>query len=214
MNEIFNTEIDYSIVMHILASMLVGFLIGIEREWQHKPTGLRTLMLVTMGSCLFTIISLSIGSQDRIAANIITGIGFIGAGAMYRDESKVTGLTSAATIWICAALGMAIGSGRVLLAVFGTVITIIVLHSLKVLENYLENKRKTKDLMITFHTADEACFALEKKMKEFQLSYSRISRNMSNDCYTIRWKLQGAKTNLEKFSATLIKEENIKSFTI
>lgn len=214
MKELFDNPADYYIILHLLASMLVGFLIGIEREWQHKPTGLRTLILVTMGSCLFTIISLGVGSQDRIAANIITGIGFIGAGAMYRDQNKVTGLTSAATIWICAALGMAIGSGQMLLAVFGTVITILVLHSLKMLENYLENKRKMKELSITFQIADETCFAVEKKMKEFKLNYSRLSRHLANGNYTIKWKVQGEKSSLEKFSATLIHEENIKSFTI
>ncbi|MGS0014437.1 MgtC/SapB family protein, partial [Escherichia coli] len=99
-----------------------GLLIGVEREYKNKAAGLRTLMLVTTGSCIFTIISMQIGiaNPDRLAANIVTGIGFLGAGAIFKDENRVSGLTTATTIWICAALGMAVGAGLIKVAILGT----------------------------------------------------------------------------------------------
>lgn len=100
-------EIDYEILL-IVASVFVGGIIGIEREYQLKAAGLRTMILVTLGSCMFTMLSRSLGapgSPDRIAANIITGIGFVGAGVIFKEENRVSGLTTAVTIWICAALG-------------------------------------------------------------------------------------------------------------
>ena len=84
----------------ILVSLLIGLLIGGEREYHNKSAGLRTFILISFGACLCTILSIKIGgsSPDRIAANIITGIGFLGAGAIFKDENKVSGITTASTI--------------------------------------------------------------------------------------------------------------------
>src|SRR5512140_1676985 len=110
--------------MHIPAIQLVfrlvlaaglGGAIGLEREYRHKPAGLRTNMLIALGSALFAILSVEVGasagSPDRIAAQVVTGIGFLGAGAILRSGQNVHGLTTAATIWVNAAIGMAAGLG-------------------------------------------------------------------------------------------------------
>src|ERR1044071_1722461 len=93
----------------------LGGAIGLEREFRHKPAGLRTNMLIALGSALFSVLSVEVGaaagSPDRIAAQIVTGIGFLGAGAILRSGANVQGLTTAATIWVNAAIGMAAGLG-------------------------------------------------------------------------------------------------------
>src|ERR1700752_2697526 len=104
-------------IVKILLSFALGSLLGIEREYKKKPAGFRTLIMITVGATLFTILSNRIAANpDRIAANIITGIGFIGAGVIFKEGVKVSGMTTAATIWISAAIGMATGYGAFPLA--------------------------------------------------------------------------------------------------
>jgi putative Mg2+ transporter-C (MgtC) family protein len=126
----------------LLAAGLSGVL-GLEREYHQKPAGLRTNMLIGIGSALFTILSLSfgqasMGSTDRIAAQIVTGIGFLGAGAILRSTHSVHGLTTAATIWVNAAIGMAVGVGMTGVAVGTTAVTLGVLATLTPLESFFQ----------------------------------------------------------------------------
>ena len=117
----------------ILATLLTG-LIGFEREATGKAAGLRTHAMVGFGSALFTIVSIAgfnEGDPARVAAQIVTGIGFLGAGAIWRSESNVKGLTTAAGLWAAAAIGMGIGAGMLLVATTGTIITLGVLLGLR-----------------------------------------------------------------------------------
>ena len=103
----------------LLVALLIGAFVGAEREYRSKAAGFRTLILICVGSSLFTLLSLRLGSpnsHDRIASNIITGIGFIGAGVIFRDGVNIAGLTTATSIWVTAALGMAAGAGEFVLA--------------------------------------------------------------------------------------------------
>jgi putative Mg2+ transporter-C (MgtC) family protein len=96
-------------------AVIVGSIIGAEREYKSKSVGFRTVILITLGSCLFTILSYEMGGEKdptRIAANIITGIGFLGAGAIFKEGASVKGITTASTIWVSAAIGMAVGIGH------------------------------------------------------------------------------------------------------
>src|SRR3954447_25938140 len=99
-------------IVKLLISFVLGVVIGTEREYRSKSAGLRTLILIAVGSTLFTIISIKTGPDaGRIAANIVTGIGFLGAGIIFREDNRVVGLTTAAIVWVTAALGMGIGAG-------------------------------------------------------------------------------------------------------
>lgn len=114
------------LVARLLIAAGLSAAIGLEREYHQKPAGLRTNMLIGLGSTLFTILSLEFahggqGSTDRVAAQIATGIGFLGAGAILRSEHSVHGLTTAATVWVNAAIGMAGGAGANALALATTV---------------------------------------------------------------------------------------------
>ncbi len=135
----------------IMLAALLGGMIGAEREWRGQAAGLRTNSLVAMGACLFTILSivafpLQGSSQDtaRIAAQIVTGIGFLGAGVVLHSGNRVRGLTTAATIWQVAAIGMAVGTHFYFLAVFTTLFTVAVLVVLRPLSRWLEHRRRTR----------------------------------------------------------------------
>ena len=143
------TSLDLTLRLTLAAGL--GAAIGIEREMRRKPAGLRTNILIAVGSALFTTMSISIGSgsagasasMDRIAAQIVTGIGFVGAGAILRSGGHVQGMTTAATIWVNAAVGMAAGAGEYLMATIATIITLVVLAVLGPVEAYFERRRAT-----------------------------------------------------------------------
>lgn len=135
-------------LISMLTAILLGAMIGLERELSEKPIGLRTNTLICLGACIFTIISIQIGlvydgSPERIASQVVGGIGFLGAGAIIRDRGTVQGATTAATIWLVASLGVACGAGFFLLAAVGTVLALFVLFGLHLLERKLARHRTT-----------------------------------------------------------------------
>lgn len=117
-----------AIVLRLLLAAVLGTAIGVEREVRGHPAGARTMALVCLGAALFSDISRIAGGDDRIAAQIVTGIGFIGAGMIFREGVTVRGMTTAATIWAVAAIGMAIGFELYVVAVVGSAIAIILLE--------------------------------------------------------------------------------------
>ncbi len=140
----------------ILLAIFCGSLIGLERELKEKPAGIKTYMLICTGATLFTIISIAFtdyfaysNEPSRVAAQIITGVGFIGAGTIMFAKGHVRGLTSAAAIWMSAAIGMAIGIGMHMFAIIVTVIIILTLVALGKLEGQLglKGKRTTTILL-------------------------------------------------------------------
>jgi putative Mg2+ transporter-C (MgtC) family protein len=137
-----------NIIISIFLAILFGAAIGLERQLSGKAAGLRTNILICLGAAVFTIISKRMAgtgdSTTRIAAQIVTGVGFLGVGAIIQDRGGIHGLTTAATIWLVASIGMACGAGYYNLAFLSTLIAIVVLTGLAQLENYFE-KHKTKN---------------------------------------------------------------------
>ena len=132
------------LMLRLLLATGLGAAIGVEREIHQKPAGLRTNMLIALGSVVFTMVSIQIahagGSSDRIAAQIVTGIGFVGGGAILRSGKNVHGMTTAATIWVNAAVGMAVGIGEYMLAIGAATLTLVVLTVLPPIETYFERR--------------------------------------------------------------------------
>ena len=126
----------------LVLSSLLGGVIGFERSKVHKPAGLRTHILVSLGSCLFMILSVRFFDDPaRIAAGVVSGIGFIGAGTIIaerREKTKVVGITTAASLWVTAAIGMAVGMGEYILAAFTALLTYAILQ-LKKIEEKIES---------------------------------------------------------------------------
>src|SRR5436853_2008235 len=131
---------DPSIPVKLVLAALLGGIIGIEREMREKPAGLRTNILICVGSTLFMSISTAFG-DTRIGAQIISGIGFLGAGAVLHSHGVVFGLTTAATIWVVAGVGMALGSGMYLVAIFATAMSLVTLYFLSFIEDRIQGRR-------------------------------------------------------------------------
>ena len=161
---------NFDIIIRIFAATLLGFAIGLERELTNKYAGLRTNILVCLGACVFTILSVyafptvltgenANGLRDtaRVAAQVVTGIGFIGGGTVLRHGATVFGLTTAATLWMAASIGMACGAGMYNVAVFATVISIIVLVSVRFFERsvLISSTKNTKRLKLIISCENE-----------------------------------------------------------
>jgi putative Mg2+ transporter-C (MgtC) family protein len=134
---------DLELIKRLCLSAALGAALGFEREWRQKYAGLRTNILIALGSTLFTLMSIDLsvsrgGDPTRMAAQIVTGIGFLGAGAIMRTGGGVRGLTTAAMIWVNAAIGVAVGGGEYRLALIATGVTLVVLVLLNPVENWID----------------------------------------------------------------------------
>jgi len=136
---------DFELATRLLTAALLGAMLGFEREMRQKTAGLRTNILIAVGSALFTLMSFELaqgasGDPGRVAAQIVTGIGFLGAGAIMRTDSGVQGLTTAATVWVNAAVGVAAGGGKYHLAFIATGVTLTALLVLAPVERVIANR--------------------------------------------------------------------------
>jgi putative Mg2+ transporter-C (MgtC) family protein len=141
---------DIELIERLCLAALLGAILGFEREWRQKNAGLKTNILIAMGSALFTLMSIDLsasagGDATRVASQIVTGIGFLGAGAIMRTGAGIRGLTTAAMIWVNAAIGVACGGGEFRLAIIATGVTLVVLLVMtpleKALDRHLKNRR-------------------------------------------------------------------------
>src|SRR5437660_3560128 len=173
-----SSTVFLSMVRLVLAGILGG-LIGFEREMKHRPAGVRTNMFICFGAAMFTILSDQLqtgypsGDHMRIAAQIIPGIGFIGAGSILRAHGElVLGLTTAATMFVVASIGMAVGGGEYLTAIFATMVILVALSVLGSLEYHFRNR------------AVALCY--EVVGKDLQKSMSEVNRILSESHLTTR----------------------------
>ena len=203
-------------VIQLALSALLGGIIGAEREYRNKSAGFRTLMLICVGSCLFTILSITIGkdSSDRIASNIVTGIGFIGAGVIFKSDKGVNGITTAATIWATAAVGMAVGSGLYLAALGACALILIVLALFIRIEQWIERINKERVYTITRRYEPGIVQKYETLMKSFHLKFELEKRIKVDDDMQCSWRVQGSKSNQEKLVEALLEDTAIRKFEV
>ncbi len=172
------------------AAIVAGLVLGLERELKDKSAGIKTITIICLGSALFTIISLKIGTgtndPGRIAANIITGIGFLGAGVIFKEGFNVYGLTTAGVIWIAAAIGMSIGFGYFYLALTFLIGSLLIIYASKMINSMLESKHKNNRILSI--KMDQS-----KAVKKEEI-ISELSK-LTNSLVEIRFK----KTNSEVF---------------
>ena len=189
-------------VVRLALAAILGGIIGLERELKRKPAGLRTNMFICFGSAMFTIMSYRLastypGDHTRIAAQIIPGIGFIGAGSILRLRGSVTGLTTAATIFVVASIGMAAGGGLYLAAVFATLLIVIALIVL----GFMEQRYSLKSLLHSYEVLGsdtEALIAaaneiLGEEHKEMQ----SVQVGRSNHQYRVLFKVNATRREHE-----------------
>ena len=165
---------DLSVALKLVLAAILGGMIGMERELRDKPAGLRTNMLICVGSTLFMSISTTVaqvlgGDPTRIAAQIISGIGFLGAGVVLQSHGFVLGLTTAATIWVVAGIGMALGSGMYGLAAFVTGMSLVTLYFLSFAEDRIQG-RKAYSYSLIVTNLNESLSAINNVLKEFSVA--------------------------------------------
>ncbi len=198
-------------LISIVVSILCGSIIGFEREYNNKSAGFRTIILITLGSTIFTIVSRhGSGSDDRIAANIITGIGFIGAGVIFKDKISVLGLTTASVIWTAAGIGMATGIGYHFLAICLTVFTIIVLSLFGRVEELIERLNQSRTFNITFKDTDiNHVYELEEFLKGKKIKSKRVIMNKIKGRLFISITVKGSQKLFVEINEELIRMESI-----
>ena len=199
---------EFELAFRLALSFIIGTLIGLEREYNGKPAGLRTIIMICLGSTIFTEISLSIDSEsrDRIASNIITGIGFLGAGVIFKDGLTINGITTATTIWISAALGMAVGAGEYFVATIGSFCVLIVLIFLERLKRYITVTHQVRTYKIYCDKKGELDRMIEGEMKRLNLDFFRMRDIMDEKHRHLVYEVSGREETLDKLNDYFRKE--------
>lgn len=199
----------------VSVAFVIGAVIGLEREFRSKPAGFRTMILICVGSCLYTILSKegAPGSSDRIASNIVTGIGFIGAGVIFKEGITVNGLTTAALIWITAALGMAIGYHNYPLAIVVSSMVVIVLFILEPVQRFINRLHRVKDYKIrTVELGKNFREELEQFFSTHDLTYRcmKISKDANDAVYLYR--ISSPDRNYDSVNQFLLHHSEVRGF--
>lgn len=197
----------------LMATLLCG-LIGIEREFRSKQAGLKTMIMIGLGSTLFTILSIKIGlsSQDRIASNIVTGIGFLGAGVIFKEDNQVKGLTTACVIWIVAAIGMAVGSGYFEQATGVTLVVLLALLIFPYVENFVERRFTKRTYRIVKKYENESLDAYEEHIRSSNLKLHRGKQELANGVISGSWTAVGSPKSHKKFVDRMLNDQQIIAF--
>lgn len=197
----------------LMATLLCG-LIGIEREFRSKQAGLKTMIMIGLGATLFTILSVKIGtnSHDRIASNIVTGIGFLGAGVIFKEDNQVKGLTTACVIWIVAAIGMAIGAGYFEQAIGVTLVVLLALLIFPFLEEFAERRFTKRIYRIVKRYEGESLEKYEQDIKTSKLKLSRGKQELANGIISGTWIAIGSPKNHKTFVDRMLQDKNIIAF--
>lgn len=206
---------ETEIVIRIALSALLGMIIGYERERQNQPAGLRTHTILAIGSCLAMTISINLamqfqptvsGDPGRLAAQVISGIGFLGAGAILRYGTSVKGLTTATSLWTIAIVGLAIGAGHYFAAIAATAAALIVLTLLNLLEKKVIRSFVTLPIVVTARNQPalaDTLLTLMKENKKKVLS-SSIDTNLESQLITVTMVIKTVENeNLESLQNAL-----------
>ena len=201
-------------LLPLFLSLVIGSFIGLEREINGKVAGFRTMALICVGSAILTMISIQIGgdgSKDRIAANILTGIGFIGAGVVFKDGLNVSGITTAATIWMTAALGMCVGCENYSLALEGMAVTLVVLFFFEKILNVLTRQKEHRSYVIHFKK-ENTSHEIYAKLNKLKVRCLKKIESKDETKIKLSINLFGNKEKMEVFNHYLLESENVKSF--
>lgn len=206
---------EYEILLRFLLASLWGGIVGAEREYRNKSAGFRTMTMISIGACFFTVMSLGIGnpsSPDRIASNIVTGIGFLGAGVIFRGDNRVNGITTAATIWAVAAVGMGIGAGYYLPAAFASIFILIVLAVLPYVEDQIDRLNRTRTYIITAVFSDGLTQEIEKQFKLAHLKCKLSRQVKQNENITFYFTVHGSARHHQQMIDIMLRDPRISRF--
>ena len=196
MNILSNLEMTFAseTALRLLLASFLGMVIGMERESHRKPAGMRTIMLICFGSALFTVISVRMGQMynvdpTRIAAQLVSGIGFLGAGAILHARGAVVGLTTAATIFVVASIGMATGAGLYWMAVFSTIVALGGLVILRWMELRLKRWARTVTFSVSTRELADTISAVNQLLDEQQLVMQQLRCSHAGEVASLQFTL-------------------------
>lgn len=207
-------NIEYEDGVRMVISFLIGAVIGFEREYHSKAAGLRTMIMICLGSTIFTEVSMTIGtsSPDRIASNIITGIGFLGAGVIFKDGLSISGITTATTIWICAALGMAVGAGEYFVALFGTLVVLLILSALSNITRTIESFHQARAYVIAYNDDVQFKRDLEAYVKSAKLKFVLRKDFKEIDHSVALYEIYGGEKKLNEVNTFLKNDQRVQKY--
>jgi putative Mg2+ transporter-C (MgtC) family protein len=188
----------YQLLLRLLLAALLGGMIGLEREHSGKPAGFRTNLLICLGAALITEVSFSVAltanaDPGRIAAQIVSGIGFLGAGTILHARGAVFGLTTAATLWVVAAIGMAVGARNYLAAVIGTSLVMLALMILGRVEDHLLPRKPTDRNLDVIMRPDAAIItSIEDSLRRAGYTLDTIKIEKGNEWYHASFHARGS----------------------
>jgi putative Mg2+ transporter-C (MgtC) family protein len=202
-------------IFKIVVSVIAGCLFGIEREIRGKFAGFRTIGLICLGATVFTICSYLLGvtdNRDRIAANIITGVGFIGAGVIFRNNASISGITTAATVWVAAALGMLIGINQYVLACLCLGMGLFILYALDFLQIWIDDRFQHRAYHITLSDmAEREPVLAAMKENDLKINTTKLTRIQSEVVMDVI--ITGRRKSLEHFNGWLLQQPTVISFS-
>lgn len=201
-------------ILRIALAVLAGAIIGVEREFRDKAAGFRTLIFISLGSALFTIVSTRLGgtnTPDRIAAGIVTGVGFLGAGVILRESGHVIGLTTAAIIWLTAAVGTAVGAGYYILAAGVEAITMLVLWVFPTIDNAIDSLRddRTYEIACRFDMATVARLEAMVRARGLRMTGRHLAKD--GDRLHVRWQVWGPPAQHDALVRELFTDSEVQS---
>jgi putative Mg2+ transporter-C (MgtC) family protein len=214
----FAEALQLALLLKLGLATLLGGVIGLERELSGKPAGLRTNILICIGATLFTVVSIHMlpigqGGLDasRIPAQIVSGVGFIGAGAILHARGSVTGLTSAATIWVVAAIGMALGSGAYVEALGTAVLVMVVLWGLRSVERLVARQSARSTVLV--HARPEASVPedLEQLVRRSGVDVDRCVIRHENVDLVVELELRGPKRLHDQAMIALLHHPSVRT---
>src|SRR6267378_2038011 len=209
--DIFRLEL----MLQVGLATILGGAIGMERELGGKPAGLRTNILICIGSVLYTHLSIAMvgaaADPTRVAGQIVTGVGFIGAGTILHARGAVVGLTSAATIWVVAAIGVALGSGYYLEGIATTLAVVVVLAGLGRVEKLVERQSLTSTISIHARPGPSVVEDLETAVRRTGLDILKVSNRQENVDLVVEFELRGSKRLYDQAIITLLHHDQVRT---
>ena len=207
---------EWEYILRLVLAIVAGAVIGFERELHDKPAGFRTNILICLGAALFTVMSVAMvgeaySDRARVAAQVVTGVGFLGAGTIVHFKGNVLGLTTAATIWADASVGMAFGAGEYVLGIAATILVAGVLFGLAYAEELISSWRVTTRFKLKLDPSPRVANAIRERVLKMDMRVrSWVITNIENEM-TLRISITGPADRLEQLQNELIENEHVHS---
>lgn len=208
---------EWTDLLRLCLAGAAGGIIGLERELHDKPAGFRTNILICLGAALFTMVSQQLGSADnhsditRIAAQVVSGVGFLGAGAIIQSRGTVIGLTTAATIWTVASVGMAFGAGLYLLGSAGTILAVVTLLTLSPIEAAIARWQTKIFLEVQTEPSGDAVAQVEKYLSTITKRCRERTMTKNSVGYSFHIALVGPEKELSTIQRDLMNLSHVRS---